>query len=533
MRALPVALAVALVLGVLAPVGAASPVAAADFPAKDSRYHTYAEMVAELDQAVVDHPAIVETFSIGKSYQGRDIWAAKISDNVATDEDEPEILFDGLHHAREHLSAEQTLAILRWMTDGYGVDPRVTRLVDRREIWIVFMVNPDGGEYDLTGNPYRAWRKNRQPNAGTTAVGTDLNRNYDYRWGCCGGSSGSKSSATYRGSKPNSAPETLAMRDFIRSRVIGSRQQITAAITFHTAGEQVLWPYGYTTANVPIDMTVDDQAALRALGVRLASKNGYRPMQSSSLYVTDGDEIDFAYGRHRIFMYTFEMYPSHSLVSSTARFYPADELIGRETERNKDAILYLMEQGGCRYNIIGKAKTHCGPLFDDFEVARGWQVNPFGTDAVRGGAWQRADPAATTYQAGSVTSGRSALVTGAAAGTSAGANDVDGGPTTVRSPAVTLPAVVGALSFRYYFAHASNASTADVFRAYVEAEDGTLTLVHQEAGAPNTDRPAWASVSVPLTAWAGQTIRIVFSAQDRGTASTVEAAVDDVRITQP
>ncbi|MGP1675504.1 MAG: M14 family zinc carboxypeptidase, partial [Candidatus Limnocylindrales bacterium] len=497
------------------------------------RYHNYAEMVAELDKAVADHPAIVQKLSLGKSHQGRHIWAAKISDNVATDENEPEILFDGLHHAREHLTVEQTLAILRWMTDGYGVDPRVTRLVDRREIWIVFMVNPDGGEYDLTGNPYRAWRKNRQPNAGSAAIGTDLNRNYDYRWACCGGSSGTKSSLTYRGPKAFSAPETRAMRDFITSRVVGGRQQITSAITFHTAGEQILWPYGYTRTDVPADMTVDDQAALRALGVRLASKNGYKAMQSSSLYVTDGDEIDYAYGRHRIFMYTFEMYPSHAQVSSNARFYPPDEVIGRETERNKDAILYFMEQTGCRYNIIGKAATHCGPLFDDFEISRGWKVDPLGTDATRGGAWQRGDAAATSYQAGSATSGRGVLVTGAAAGTSASANDVDGGPTTVRSPAITLPDVVGRLTFRYYFAHASNSNGSDAFRAYVEAEDGTRTLVRQELGAANTDRPAWASASIPLTPWAGQTIRIVFSAQDRGTASTVEAAVDDVRITQP
>ena len=126
-------------------------------------------MVAELDKAVADHPAIVRKFSIGKSYQGREIWAAKISDNVATDENEPEVLFDGLHHAREHLTVEQALAILRWLTDGYGDRPAaITRLVDRREICIVFMVNPDGGEYDLTGSPYRAWRKNRQPNAGST-----------------------------------------------------------------------------------------------------------------------------------------------------------------------------------------------------------------------------------------------------------------------------------------------------------------------------------------------------------------------------
>jgi carboxypeptidase T len=514
---------------------AAIPALAAEpnFPSKDSRYHNYPEMIAVIDQAVANHPAIVRKLSIGQSYQGRAIWAVKISDNVDTDEDEPEVLFDALHHAREHLSVEQALAILRWMTDGYGTDPRVTRLVDRRETWIVFMVNPDGGQYDLTGSPYRAWRKNRQPNAGSSYIGTDLNRNYDYHWACCGGSSGSPSSLTYRGPSAFSAPETRVMRDFIKSRVVGGRQQITAAITFHTAGAEILWPYGYTRTDVPADMTRDDYAALAALGRRMASKNGYTPMQSSDLYITDGDEIDWAYGRYRIFMYTFELYPSHSQVSSVARFYPPDEVITRETERNKDAILYLMEQAGCRYTIIGKDKVNCGPLFDDFEIARGWAVNPNGTDAARGGAWQRADPAATTYQDGTPPSGRAMLVTGAAAGSSANANDLDGGPTTVRSPAIALPDPVGTLTFRYYLAHASNSSTADSFRAYVEEVDGTRTLVKRELGGAFTDRPSWTTVSVPMTPWAGQTIRIVFVAEDRGTGSTVEAAVEDVRITRP
>jgi hypothetical protein len=530
-RLAPLGLAALLAIAVAAP--GAAPVAAADFPASDSRYHNYAEMVAELSQAVADHPAIVQRFSIGQSHQGREIWAAKISDNVAIDEPEPELLFDGLHHAREHLTAEQALAILRWLTDGYGSDERVTRLVDRREIFIVFMVNPDGGEYDLTGSPYRAWRKNRQPTPNSRYVGTDLNRNYDYRWACCGGSSGNPSSLTYRGWKPFSAPETRAMRDFINSRVVGGRQQIKAAITFHSAGEEILWPYGYTQADVPADMTKDDHAALRAIGIRMAGKNGYEPKQSSSLYVTDGDEIDWAYGRHRIFMYTFELYPTHEQVSSTARFYPPDERIGPQTERNKDAILYLIDQAGCVYSILGKAVTHCGPLFDDFEIARGWKTNPLGTDTVRDGAWQRGNPSPTIRQAGTVPSGSKALVTGTAAGSLASSNDIDGGPTTVRSPAIELPATVGRLTFRYYFAHSSNSSSSDAFRAYVEAADGTRTLVREELGAAKTDLPAWTTVSVPMTPWAGQTVRIVFAAQDRGTASTVEAAVDDVRITRP
>ena len=145
------------VLGLsLLALAAPSSAAAADFPPKDSGYHNYAEMVAEIKKAEADHPDIVDVFSIGKSYQNRNIWAAKISDNVADDENEPEVLFDGLHHAREHLTVEQTLAILRWLSDGYGSNAEITGLVDTREIWIIFIVNPDGGEYDLTGSPYRA-----------------------------------------------------------------------------------------------------------------------------------------------------------------------------------------------------------------------------------------------------------------------------------------------------------------------------------------------------------------------------------------
>jgi hypothetical protein len=509
----------------------AIPAAAADFPPKDAKYHNYAEMVAELNKAVADHPAIVAKFSIGESYQHRQIWAAKISDNVADDENEPEVLIDGMHHAREHLSGEQALAVLRWLSDGYTTSSTIKRLVDTREIYIVFMVNPDGAEYDITGSPYRAWRKNRQPNSGSTAIGTDLNRNYDYHWGCCGGSSGTKSASTYRGPKAFSAPETRALRDFVNGRVVNGRQQITAAITFHTAGEQVLWPYGYTYADVPADMTVDDHAALAEIGRRLAGKNHYIPMQSSSLYITDGDEIDWAYGRHRIFMYTFEMYPRG--VTSLSRFYPPDEVITRETERNKYAVLYLIDVAGCRYAPIGKTQTLCGPFNDDLEISRGWQVDPNGDDTATRGRWQRANPAPTNYQNGTATSGSYDLVTGAVAGSTSSANDVDGGRTSIRSPEIPLPSVVGRLTFRYYLAHASNASAADTFQAFVEESDGTRTLVRAESGAANTDRASWTSASISLSPWAGKPIRIVFVATDGGPDSLVEAAVDDVRVTRP
>ena len=193
------------------------------FPPADAGYHDYAEMAAET-QAVATNPAfngLVSRFSVGKSYENRDLWAAKVSDNVAADENEPEVLFTCGQHAREHLTIEMCLYVLNELLSQYTSDARVRGLVDSREIWIIFNVNPDGAEYDVATGAYRSWRKNRQPNAGSSSVGTDLNRNFAYNWGCCGGSSGTFSSETYRGASAFSRardPADPRLRQLARDR---------------------------------------------------------------------------------------------------------------------------------------------------------------------------------------------------------------------------------------------------------------------------------------------------------------------------
>ena len=203
----------------------------------------------------------------------------------------------------------------------------------------------------------------------------------------------------------------------------------------------------------------------------MAAKNGYTPMQSSGLYITDGDEIDWAYGRHRIFMYTFELYPSHA-TSARPRFYPPTRSSGRETERNKSAILYLIDVAGCLYAPIGKTQTHCGPFNDDFEICRGWQINPLGTDTATGGALAARQPGRTNYQAGTATSGSNALVTGARAGSTSSSNDVDGGRRPSARRRSPCRATVGRLTFRYYLAHASNATRRTRSRPSSRRPDG-------------------------------------------------------------
>jgi carboxypeptidase T len=523
---------------ILSSVPAAS---AANFPARDSLYHSYTEMVADIKAVAAAHPYIVHVFSIGKSYQGRDIWAAKISDHVATDESEPEILFDALHHAREHLTVEQALYLFHLLANNYGKDTQITNLVNSREVWIIFAVNPDGFEYDLTCTgsshpPYCAWRKNRQPNAGSSAIGTDLNRNYSYDWGCCGGSSGSKSSITYRGPRAFSAPEARAVSNFVRSRVIGGIQQIRAHITFHTNGQLILWPYGHTKTDIPSDMTTMDHQVFVAIGRAMAARNGYKAEQSSDLYITDGDQIDWMYGMQRIFSYTIELYPPET-PTVWGDHYPPDERIAGAVAHNRSALLYFLSIGWCPYSAIGRTTYDCGPFRDDFEIGRGWQVNPDGTDTARTTSrFGRGNPVTTTLggramQLDKVPSGRYAMVTGAARGTSANANDLDG-TTTIRSTIVKLPAENGPLSFRYLFAHGLSSSS-DYLRVYIEDASKKRTLVWSKAGTSATVGGSWIRQVVPMGRWAGQSVRLVIQARDAGPDSLVEAGIDDVRFERP
>jgi carboxypeptidase T len=364
------------------------------YPAYDSGYHDPAEVYTIIRAEEIAYPTLVQVSSIGKSYQGRDIWVAKISDNVAAEESEPETLIDALHHACEHITVEQALYMLEQLTLGYGTDPLVTGIVDGRVTWIVFAVNPDGWAYDLSGGTYHVWRKNRQQYSTYTGTATDINRNYSYKWGCCGGSSSSPWAWNYRGTAPFSAPEAAAIRNFVASRVVGGKQRIVTHVTLHSNGELILYPYGYTRTALPADMKADDRATFVAMAAAMAALNGYTPKQSSGLYVTDGDEIDWMYGAWGIFSFTFELYPvdpsgatSAALCVSTdgtleatacagaglvttdtavmtpnlaaSLVYPPWSVIPGQTARNRTALLYAINMAACPYAAIGKAAQYC------------------------------------------------------------------------------------------------------------------------------------------------------------------------------
>jgi carboxypeptidase T len=509
----------------------ALPAVAREFPPGKEGYHSYADLTSELADVAAAHPDIVSRFSIGQSYKGREIWAAKVSDNVAVDENEPEVLFDAGHHADEHMGTEMTLRILHWLVDGYGIDPRITAIVDTREVWIVFLMNPDGAEFDIKNGHFHYWRKNRQPTPGSSAIGTDLNRNYGYKWGGGGRTSSNPQAITFRGSGAFSSPEARAMRDFLAGRVVDGRQQIRAGISFHEYGRLVMWPYGYTKKNVPSDMTSEDRAALARIGKHMAATNGYRPEQASDLYITSGTSRDFEYGTYRIFSYTFEM---------SIRDYPDDSKIAKETGRNKEAVLYLMEHAWCPLGVLGDAvkSSRCGVFDDDLEVARGWVVDPDGIDtAPAGSRFTRANPEPTSSsgkkQLGRPTSGSRAFVTGAPAGVSVTSHDLDG-RSTILSPQLTLANAPGQeLTFRYVFAHSAGSSASDSLRAIVERSGGSQVEIFNVTGQAVDVDGTWRTAKISLDAFAGESVRLRFVAADGGDPNLLEVELDDIRVSRP
>lgn len=353
-------LAFALALTVIASVVAVPyPVAAAE-PSGYAYFHTYAEMGALIDRAVADHPNIAAKFSIGQSYEGRAIRAIRLTANVnAGNHGRPEILIHGLTHGRERASSEFAIHMIKVLTNNYGRDTRlgrrVTRILQSTVVYIIPMINPDGGEFDFKNGRFHKWRKNRQPIPGSSEIGVDLNRQAGYTWGCCGGSSGNPSSDFYRGPEPWFAPEINAYRDFVNGRVVNGEQRLKGILSIHSAGRMVLWPYAYTKEDVPADMVADDHRAMVALGRGMAQRNGYSAKQGSDLYIVDGDMDDWAYGRHRIFAFTIEM-----ARGSAKRYYPSRKELKADLKRNRKATLWFLEQADCPYRAAGLEGEYCG-----------------------------------------------------------------------------------------------------------------------------------------------------------------------------
>lgn len=315
-----------------------------DFPADSSamisaqggingQFHSYWEVEQELMILEQTYPGVVNVVDIGDSLEGRNIYAVKLSDNAGQDENEAQVIFTGCHHAREWISVDVPLRIAQHLAANYADDPEIHALLDNSEVWILPLINPDGLEYSI--HVYRYWRKNRRNNGGGS-YGIDLNRNYGYQWGYDDiGSSGDPNSAVYRGPAPFSEPESRVVRDFVAAH------DFQALVSYHNYSQIILYPWGYKHA------LSDQDELMRGLSARMVERMAqvhgrqydYGPA-GMSLYTTNGDTTDWAYGVHGIPAFTVELPPPSV---ATGGFFNSEEDIVPIFEENLAAALFLID----------------------------------------------------------------------------------------------------------------------------------------------------------------------------------------------
>jgi carboxypeptidase T len=303
-----------------------------DFPAQDAAYHNYQEMYDRLKALEAANPDIASLFSIGRTVQGREIWTLRINSSAkgASPSSKPGAVFQGAHHAREHLSVEVPLLFAVWLLENRN-NAEVRKLITTLDIYIQPMINPDGAEHDIADGKYKWWRKNMSTNSGSQGV--DLNRNYD-SWWCEAGASNSPWADTYCGPSAFSEPESRAVRDFVKAR-----PNLRTMISYHTYGEMVLYPWGGRYEDIPDQ---NDLKVFRNLAQGMARLTGYKAQKSSDLYAATGDSCDWAYAEAGIFAFTFELTPKGGWGSS-GTFYPGAGVIEKSVRDNVQAALHLLK----------------------------------------------------------------------------------------------------------------------------------------------------------------------------------------------
>ena len=299
-----------------------------------AKYHSHNEVITGL--IALEDSGVAQTYIIGNTHEGRDIWAVRISDNPSEDEEEPGALFLGCHHAREWISVEVPLYIAQYLTDNYDSDAEIKHLIDNCEIWIVPVVNPDGYEYSRTRD--RMWRKNRRDN-GDGTFGVDLNRNYDYMWGHVDAPA-TTSSILYRGPSPFSEPESQAVRDLVLA------YDFRTLISYHSYGQTIYRPWGYTWDPCPDDAPMIAMSLKMIELIQKTSGNTYIPGEDAYwTYLFSGNTIDWSYGELGIYSFGIELGPD------PGGFIPPVNLISTICEENIPADLYLISYAAADYGI--------------------------------------------------------------------------------------------------------------------------------------------------------------------------------------
>ena len=271
---------------------------------------TYTEAMQEIDSMTLLYPNLITArapISTFTTFEGKNLYWVRMSDNPNVDETEPEVLYDAIHHAREPISIQQQIFFMWYLLENYATNTEVQAILNNTELYFVPFVNPDGYLYNESTDPNGGgmWRKNRR-NHGNGDFGVDNNRNYDFTDGANGpvwgttGISFNTNSETYCGTGSFSEPENQAMKWFVE------QHDFKLALNNHSYSDLLLYPFGFD-----VNRPTPDDATYVAISDFMVSQNTMVNQLAADLYPASGDSDDWMYGEtanhNKIFAFTPEI----------------------------------------------------------------------------------------------------------------------------------------------------------------------------------------------------------------------------------
>nr|XP_044606173.1 carboxypeptidase A4 isoform X2 [Equus asinus] len=204
-------------------------------------YHSLEAIYHEMDNIAGEFPDLARRLKIGHSFENRSLYVLKFS--TAEGKRRPAVWLNAGIHSREWISQATAIWTARKIVSDYGKDPAITSILEKMDIFLLPVANPDGYVYTQTKN--RLWRKTRSLNSRSPCIGADPNRNWNSSFAGAG-TSNNPCSEVYHGPHANSEVEVKSVVDFIQQH-----GNFKCFIDLHSYSQLLMYPYGYTVNKAP------------------------------------------------------------------------------------------------------------------------------------------------------------------------------------------------------------------------------------------------------------------------------------------
>jgi len=251
-----------------------------------NRYQTLDAIQVYLQNLQNKFSPLITFKSWGRTYGNRDQRGVVVTSSKPGPK--PVVFYFCGEHAREWLPPMFCVWMVENLAAGYGTDPKITAYLDKYAFHVLPVMNPDGYVYAFQSD--NMWRKSRKPNTGSSCIGTDLNRNYAYRWNS-GGSSNNPCTETFMGAAPWDNPETANLEAYVKT------VDMIIQTDVHAYGRMWMHPWGWSYTLCPDDakMSGAGQATVRAIQATHGQVFAEGSI-ANVIYIASGSSCDFFYG---------------------------------------------------------------------------------------------------------------------------------------------------------------------------------------------------------------------------------------------